>query len=232
MTVANEYGPHVLYRIWGEETGRPLYVGITHEEWWHRMSNHARKQPWRHEIRGHTLEWFPTRSLVLAAEERAIKNERPKYNVVHNAAVRSGNVDPDNVRQELIDSFYAPRLEARDDWTCRYCSDEMCGDCCNQYAHDMRWTVEYIIRSFQCDKPVWELYPRFCTDCVSAAIHAGHAYYVGDPFDDSDYLHLPLDFVDGYKAETAEDWIRVRDARDAYRMRMQVVGGSLHGRVA
>jgi hypothetical protein len=230
MTDPNHCERHVLYRWWGDDLKRPLYIGITGEEWWRRTYDHARKQPWSHEIRGHTIEWYPTRSLALTAEAHAIRKEHPKYNVMHNGAVIKGDVDIDDVHDELFGEFYRPTLEASDDDVCDYCFDEICDDCCGLYAHQMRWTVDFIIRSFECDRPVAALYPTFCTDCVTAAIRAGHAYYVANPWDDTDYLRLPISFVDGHKKESAEDWVRVREARDAFRMRMAIVGGPVHGR--
>jgi hypothetical protein len=232
MTVANPNATHIMYRIWGEDAARPLYIGITGEEWWHRISNHARKQPWRAQIRAITVESHPTRSLALVAEERAIKREQPKYNVVHNSMVREGEVGLDDVRDELFDGFYRPAVETVDENICAYCRDEICGPCCDIYPHSMRWTVDYIIRSFHCDKPVAELYPTFCTDCVTEAIARGHAMYVYEAWADEDdnYLSLPLEFVDGYCEETAADWMRVKEARDAFRLRMQITDGPLHGR--
>ena len=68
-----------LYRFY-DEGGALLYVGITAntEE---RFAHHRNFKPWWHEVADTTIEWFETRPPALAAELRAIHDERPAYNI-------------------------------------------------------------------------------------------------------------------------------------------------------
>lgn len=72
--------PHALYRFYADD-GRLLYVGITSSPA-HRFEQHAEQKPWWHEVRGISMETYPDRPSVLAAERRAIAVERPVYNIV------------------------------------------------------------------------------------------------------------------------------------------------------
>jgi predicted GIY-YIG superfamily endonuclease len=68
-----------LYRFF-DEGGALLYVGITaHVE--ARWLDHERTKPWWPQVATRTVEWFDTRPPALAAENRAVKEERPVYNV-------------------------------------------------------------------------------------------------------------------------------------------------------
>jgi hypothetical protein len=63
--------------------GALLYVGIS-SRLMRRMSEHKRFSHWfNEEVEQIKLEKFETRELVLAAEAKAIKTEKPKYNVHH-----------------------------------------------------------------------------------------------------------------------------------------------------
>ena len=71
--------PHALYRFY-DDTGALLYVGITHNPG-ARFPQHEKDKPWWNEVRGISIEQYPTRDAVLAAEQRAIRVENPRYNI-------------------------------------------------------------------------------------------------------------------------------------------------------
>ncbi len=71
-----------LYRIWGE-ADLLLYIGIS-KDFGQRWKQHAKLQPWWPEKRRLTADkLYPSRPEAEAAEEAAIKAERPKYNKKH-----------------------------------------------------------------------------------------------------------------------------------------------------
>lgn len=74
--------PTALYRLFGEDDAL-LYVGVakTFGPRWHQ---HAHSQPWWHEVRRQSVDWYPSREEAETAERAAIKAERPKYNKQHN----------------------------------------------------------------------------------------------------------------------------------------------------
>jgi predicted GIY-YIG superfamily endonuclease len=72
---------HALYRFF-DAGGDLLYVGITNDPG-RRWGRHANDKPWWHEVDHIEIERYPDRESVLAAEQKATKEERPKYNVVH-----------------------------------------------------------------------------------------------------------------------------------------------------
>ncbi len=82
---------HALYRFFGAKD-RLLYIGLTLNPG-SRWKAHGKNKPWWHEVCTITIELYPDRASVEAAERWAIKRERPFYNVVHN---RSGGPVPDH----------------------------------------------------------------------------------------------------------------------------------------
>ena len=74
-----------LYRHFDKD-GALLYVGISCNAIT-RLKQHEHDSGWAAEIARVDIEHFASREEALAAERAAIKNERPKHNVVHN---RSG----------------------------------------------------------------------------------------------------------------------------------------------
>jgi predicted GIY-YIG superfamily endonuclease len=70
-----------LYRFF-DQNGNLLYVGITSNPG-RRWTQHATDKPWWHEVHHVEIERHESRQAVLLAEQLAIKNERPRYNVVH-----------------------------------------------------------------------------------------------------------------------------------------------------
>lgn len=75
-------GTTALYRFF-DSAGALLYVGISGAIPT-RLGQHHDTKPWYHEVARITVEHHPDRPTALAFEERAIKTERPKYNIVHN----------------------------------------------------------------------------------------------------------------------------------------------------
>lgn len=72
---------HVLYRFFDTEDNL-LYVGITNSPL-ARMSQHLRDKAWFKNAGHTTYEHFGTRAELEAAEVRAIREEKPKYNIAH-----------------------------------------------------------------------------------------------------------------------------------------------------
>jgi hypothetical protein len=72
---------HCLYRMFSscEEL---LYVGITLNPG-ARIKSHMRDKDWWNEVANVTMEKFDSREALQVAEIAAIKNESPKYNVMH-----------------------------------------------------------------------------------------------------------------------------------------------------
>lgn len=120
--------PQMLYRFFNAE-GELLYVGLTRDigtRWKH----HAADKEWFTEIASSTLEHFPTRDELVAAEKRAIRTEKPKYNIagtpprprLSRLEVRGldGTFCP--TRNEVL--WYAENLAALDfddEWPCPEC---------------------------------------------------------------------------------------------------------------
>jgi len=73
---------NILYRLWNAEN-KLLYIGISKSAMV-RLSEHQQTKEWATEIHNITLEYFDSRELCLLAESKAIKSEKPKYNIAHN----------------------------------------------------------------------------------------------------------------------------------------------------
>lgn len=71
-----------LYRFFNN-AGALLYIGISNTVP-KRLGQHEGAKTWYHEVVRITVEHHPDRPTALAFEERAIKAERPKYNIQHN----------------------------------------------------------------------------------------------------------------------------------------------------
>ena len=103
----------VLYRYFAE-SGELLYVGIS-KTFANRAQQHNQGSSWFQESVPVTLEHFSSRKEALAAEAKAIKNEQPVYNIVHNQSVLRNpfrknvvpSVMPENAkeRRDLITSL-------------------------------------------------------------------------------------------------------------------------------
>lgn len=73
---------HLLYRFF-DAAGVLLYVGLT-DDLAGRYSKHSVVQPWWGEWATFHVTRYASRAVLEAAEQRAIKLEKPLYNVVHN----------------------------------------------------------------------------------------------------------------------------------------------------
>jgi predicted GIY-YIG superfamily endonuclease len=71
--------PTALYRLYNSK-GKLLYVGITGNIKT-RFATHAESKPWWPEVSRRTVEWHLTRDSAAEAEVKAIKRERPLYNI-------------------------------------------------------------------------------------------------------------------------------------------------------
>lgn len=76
--------PTALYRL-RNSAGELLYVGISSKPP-QRWGQHAADKEWWPEVADLSLEWLDSRADALDAEGRAIRTEKPKYNVLHNKA--------------------------------------------------------------------------------------------------------------------------------------------------
>lgn len=68
-----------------DAVGALLYIGITNSPR-DRFAQHAADKPWWSEVAHISKEWYPNRPFAEHAERRAIKRERPRYNIEHNLA--------------------------------------------------------------------------------------------------------------------------------------------------
>jgi hypothetical protein len=76
-----------LYRWYGmDATGGEvlLYVGKTNDLGRRTREHMDGGADWTEEVTHNRVEWFPDERTVLAAEKKAIQDEHPQYNVVHN----------------------------------------------------------------------------------------------------------------------------------------------------
>lgn len=69
-----------VYR-WFDRRGRLLYVGVAYDPAARWVQHQASGAVWVPYAASCSVEWFPSRSLALAAERRAIWEERPIFNV-------------------------------------------------------------------------------------------------------------------------------------------------------
>lgn len=91
-----------LYRHFGSNS-ELLYVGISINAFF-RLHQHGKGARWVNKITIMTIENFSTREEALAAEETAIREEKPKYNIVHNGkqereARAARNVKPPRLKK-------------------------------------------------------------------------------------------------------------------------------------
>lgn len=76
--------PVSLYRFF-DGAGALLYIGITNKNS-KRWDGHVREKQWWGRVRTATIEHYADRPATMAAEQAAIKTEKPEFNVQHNAA--------------------------------------------------------------------------------------------------------------------------------------------------
>lgn len=97
-----------LYRFWDSKDVL-LYVGISVRPW-ERWKQHRGEKPWWEEVARVTLENFPTRDDVLAAELRAIRTEEPRYNIAGVLSVENEQAD-----DPAWDGVHRPRIAGIDE---------------------------------------------------------------------------------------------------------------------
>jgi hypothetical protein len=78
--------------------GTLLYVGCAKDPD-ERLRTHRRSSPWAADIAKITVEWHPDRAAALAAEDKAIATEYPKWNV-RGACARP---DPEAERRRIAE---------------------------------------------------------------------------------------------------------------------------------
>ena len=71
-----------LYRHYSEDKTL-LYVGISNRIP-RRIKEHRKLSKWFEEVVDIKIEWLPNRDSATVAEKKAIKEEKPKWNIVHN----------------------------------------------------------------------------------------------------------------------------------------------------
>ena len=70
-----------VYRVFDASDGL-LYIGVA-KNFGLRWAKHAAVKPWWPDVQRQTVEWYPDRESALAAEEAAIRTEKPRHNVVY-----------------------------------------------------------------------------------------------------------------------------------------------------
>ncbi len=91
---------HSLYRIF-DESNKLIYIGIS-DKLLDRVRSHTKKKDWSGQIHKITIEYFNTRLESEEAERLGIINEKPAYNIMHNAKYLSrDNVVERKKRQRL-----------------------------------------------------------------------------------------------------------------------------------
>lgn len=109
MTRATEHQPTSLYRLY-DASDVLLYVGIAGNPG-RRFEQHRGEKPWWGEVARIMLEHFPSREAALAAESKAIKADRPRYNIAGQTGPRI--VVPDWDHRPLANGAYLD-IESRD----------------------------------------------------------------------------------------------------------------------
>lgn len=74
---------HCLYRVFCGNEKVPIYIGITRCALT-RLASHLAEAPWRGVVTRVEIIHYSTSSEARRAEVEAIKNECPKFNIVHN----------------------------------------------------------------------------------------------------------------------------------------------------
>lgn len=92
-----------LYRHF-DASGALLYVGVCLDVV-DRLGKHKHRSEWFTEIRTITIEWYPSKAEAEAAEDRAITEERPRYNMAGNRPKVLGD-----------DGLFSPLSTANGNW--------------------------------------------------------------------------------------------------------------------
>jgi hypothetical protein len=106
-----EFGddPTALYRLY-DVGGVLLYVGITVSPAI-RMGEHATTQQWWPEVARRTMVWYPDRENASEAEETAIWEEKPRYNIMLSSTRASARLSrrqlADRLREDILSELAA-----------------------------------------------------------------------------------------------------------------------------
>ena len=119
-----------LYRLF-DAKNELLYVGIA-KSFGVRWDQHAKVQPWWPDVHHQAVEWLPDRDAAFRAETEAIRQEHPRYNIMHNRQrqqnartglpdeqepllvyIHDARVEYDRARAELMDEIREAFKEAR-----------------------------------------------------------------------------------------------------------------------
>ena len=68
-----------LYRFYDSQ-GKLLYVGITNDPW-RRWREHVLAKPWYPQVKHQAVTWYDAEWQARKAETRAIRTERPEFNI-------------------------------------------------------------------------------------------------------------------------------------------------------
>jgi predicted GIY-YIG superfamily endonuclease len=148
--------PHALYRFYDAD-GVLLYVGITADPGV-RFKKHRHDKEWWTQVATIRIQKLPTRAAVLAAEKKAISDERPLWNIAHNnaaAAVRNprGNVYDEHGRLIACAGSHwcalaakHPQLVAVEQYI------KAVGD---QYIGDYEWSQDRGVAAYVCGHAFW-----------------------------------------------------------------------------
>ena len=91
--------PHALYRFY-DRSDVLLYVGITVDPG-ARFKKHGGDKSWWGQVDRIGIEHFATRKEALEAERKAIKEEQPLHNVVHNEFVQAESISYDEAMTQF-----------------------------------------------------------------------------------------------------------------------------------
>jgi predicted GIY-YIG superfamily endonuclease len=100
---------HVLYRMY-DSARQLLYVGITFDPRT-RWKAHGEDKAWWTDVSSIDVQHFTSRTAADRAERRAIRSDRPLYNVAHSARPTTGSpLKNRNVRMDDRTWFSASRV--------------------------------------------------------------------------------------------------------------------------
>lgn len=100
---------HVLYRMFNLED-ELLYVGITMRPV-ARLRDHSKDKDWWSEVATIRLTTYANATLLREAEQRAIRNESPRYNIVLNGLPRTRYYSIEQVTEEIFGDSKWPSLK-------------------------------------------------------------------------------------------------------------------------
>lgn len=96
-TTCPKPGQFALYRFY-DASEELLYVGFSNEPW-RRRKQHSITQPWYPQVRHQAITWYDSERAARCAEDVAIQQERPHFNV-------AGAIRPTRLRLRLRASLF------------------------------------------------------------------------------------------------------------------------------